>query len=80
MNRSAVTLAIFADFSKAFDTIDYKTLLQHLNNLGFSYQVLRLIDDYLTNRKQYVQVDDKVSEQLEINFCFVQPLCYFHRL
>ena len=68
MNRSEVTLAIFADFSKAFDTVDYKTLLQHLNNLGFSHQVLRLIGDYLTNRKQYVQVDDKISERLEINF------------
>ncbi len=32
MREGEVTLAIFADFSKAFDTVDYKTLLAHLNH------------------------------------------------
>ena len=68
MNRSEVTLAVFADFSKTFDTVDYKTLLKHLNNLGFSHSFLHLISDYLTDRQQYVQVDDKFSDRLKVQF------------
>jgi len=36
MNQGEVTLAIFLDYSKAFDTVDYKILLAKLRNLGFS--------------------------------------------
>jgi len=68
MNKSEVTLTIFAYFSKAFDTVDYRPLLQHLSNLGFSQQSLLLIENYLTNRKQFVQVDDRNSETLDVQF------------
>ena len=68
MSRSEVTLSIFADFSKAFDTVDYRILLEHLSNLGFSRQVLFLIGDYLSNRKQYAQIDDKSSDKLNVQF------------
>ena len=57
MSRSEVTIVVFADFSKAFDTVDYQILLRHLSNLGFSNQTLLFIGDYLTNRKQFVQVE-----------------------
>ena len=68
MRKGEVTLAIFADFSKAFDTVNYKTLLSHLNNLGFSKHLLKLLSSYLSNRYQYVQVDDRVSKRLLVNF------------
>ena len=68
MSRSEVTIAVFADFSKAFDTVDYRILLRHLSNLGFSNQTLLLIGDYLMNRKQFVQIDDRMSESLDIQF------------
>ena len=68
MKKGEVTIAIFADFSKAFDTVDYKILLTHLNNLGFSKHLLKLIGNYLSDRYQYVQVDDRPSEKLLVNF------------
>lgn len=36
MKRGEVTLMVLADFSKAFDTIKYKTVLKKLSLLGFS--------------------------------------------
>ena len=41
MKESEVTLIAFADFSKAFDTVDYSVIIRKLHNIGFSKQVLR---------------------------------------
>jgi exonuclease III len=68
MKKGEVTLSIFADFSKAFDTVDYPTLINRLNNLGFSKKFIKLINDYLTNRYQFVQIDDKASRKLSVKF------------
>ena len=68
MKSGEVTLAVLADFSKAFDTVDYKTLISQLNVLGFSKGFIQLIDNYLTDRYQYVQVDDKCSSMLKVKF------------
>ena len=68
MSRSEVTLSVFADFSKAFDTVDYRILIKQLSNLGFSRKVLHLIRDYLSERKQYAQIDDKSSSKLDVQF------------
>ena len=68
MKKGEVTLTILADFSKAFDTVDYKVLLKELHRLGFSRNFLLLLKDYLSSRQQYVQVDDKSSSQLEVEF------------
>ena len=61
MNRNEVTLSLFAGYSKAFDTVDHKTLLHKLHSLQFSHSYLRLMISYLTERKQFVQIDDKIS-------------------
>ena len=55
-------------FSKAFDTVDYRTLLAELHAIGFSVKLLYLFKDYLSNRRQLVQIDDKTSEKLQIEF------------
>ena len=61
MNRNEVTLSLFADNSEAFDTVDHKTLLHKLHSLQFSHSSLHLMNSYLTERKQSVQIDDKRS-------------------
>ena len=48
MNRNEVTLSLFADYSKAFDTADHKTLLHKLHSLKFSHISLHLMNIYLT--------------------------------
>ena len=35
MNKSEITIAIFADYSKAFDTIDFYTLIQKMQRFIF---------------------------------------------
>ena len=59
MKKREVTLIAFADFSKAFDTVDYLTVLRKLHAIGFSTSSLTWVLNYLTSRKQFVQVNDK---------------------
>jgi hypothetical protein len=40
MNKGEVTMAILADFSKAFDTVAYETVLKKLRGHGFSKSFL----------------------------------------
>ena len=62
MKKGEVTLMVLADFSKAFDTTDFKTLILKLSSLGFSMGLLRWLSSYLTDRSHVVQIDNKVSE------------------
>ena len=68
MNKSEVTLAILIDYSKAFDTIDQNILLEKLLKFNFSPQAIEIIFSYISDRKQYVQVDDKSSEMSNMYF------------
>ena len=68
MNTSEVTLGILLDYSKAFDTIDNLTLLEKLHKLNFSVRALTLILSYVSERKLFVQVDDKSSSVKLNNF------------
>ena len=64
MKKGEVTLIAFADFSKAFDTVDYSVVIRKLHNISFSKQALRWSLSYLTDRQQFVQVNDKQSQSV----------------
>ena len=64
--------AILTDQSKAFDCLDHKLLTAKLNAYGFDLPALRLIHDYLSNRKQRTKIDDKYSSWSEILFGVLQ--------
>ena len=68
MNKNEITLAVMIDYSKAFDTIDHSIMVRKLLNLGFGSSVIKVIVSYLSNRKQFVQVDDKRSTVQNIYF------------
>ena len=56
------------DFSKAFVTVAYFTLIRKLLSLNISTSTLNLIASYLTDRTQYVQVNEKFSSHKTVNF------------
>ena len=60
------TLAIFLDLSKAFDTINHKTLLSKLNFYGIRGIPNKWFESYLTNRSQYTEVNRTKSEIRDI--------------
>ena len=54
---SEITLSIFCDLSKAFDVIDHTILYEKLYRLGIRGSMLQWIRSYLTDRKQFVDID-----------------------
>lgn len=68
MKRREVTLMVLADFSKAFNTFCFKTVISKLHHLGFSKNVLEWLANYLCGRKQYVQIDDGKSSPVFSEF------------
>ena len=60
--------ALLTDLSKAFDCLDHELLTAKPNAYGFDLPALRLIHDYLTNRKQRTKIGDNYSSWSEISF------------
>ena len=59
---------VLADFSKAFDTVNYKVLITKLSTLGFSKPFLCWLNSYLSDRSHFVQIDDRTSESVNVGF------------
>jgi hypothetical protein len=59
--------AIYTDFSKAFDKVNHRLLLQKLSAIGFGGNFLKWIASYLTDRKQYVKACGRQSRIFSVN-------------
>ena len=66
--RGKVVGAVLADLSKAFDCLNHDFLIAKLNAYGFSLPTVRLIHDYLSNRKQRTRINNSYSTWMEIAF------------
>eukprot|EP00794_Sanderia_malayensis_P000906 gene906-209_t len=62
LDNNKVVGTVFIDFKKAFDTINHKVLLKKLHATGISGSVYELIESYLKDRCQYVEINGKKSK------------------
>ena len=60
------TVGVFLDHSKAFDTINHEILMYKLFHYGIRGRALEWFRDYLTNRLQFVHINDSNSSTQNI--------------
>ena len=63
IDKCEIPFAVFMDLSKAFDTLDHQILLEKLQYYGIQGTHLKWFESYLTNRKQYVSLNNVTSSQ-----------------
>ena len=62
VDSNKVFEAVPTDLSKAFDFICHDLLIAKLNVYGLSLPALKLIKDYLQNRKQRTKIESFYSD------------------
>ena len=66
IDNKQVTVGVFIDLKKAFDTIDHEILLNKLSMYGIRGNALNWLKSYLLNRYQFVQYKDVLSSLLSM--------------
>ena len=61
LDKKKYPFAVFMDLSKAFDTLNHSILLKKLEYYGIKGSELSWFQSYLTDRQQYVEMDQKKS-------------------
>ncbi len=67
MDKKDTPINIFLDLFKAFESLDHIILLEKLKHYGITGFAYKLMKSYITNRKQYVEIDGTKSELLNIS-------------
>ena len=62
-----IVIAIFVDLRNAFDTVDCRILLHKLQKYGFRGVCHSFLKSYLSERKQFTNVNDRCSQNNDIN-------------
>ena len=65
-NKKHHVISIFCDLRKAFDTVNSKILFKKLFKLGIRNNELLWFKNYLSNRKQFVCVNNKISSLKDV--------------
>ena len=58
IDNNEITIGIFVDLAKAFDTVNHNILLSKLYHYGIRGTAYQWFNSYLINRHQYVYVND----------------------
>ena len=62
MDRGKFVGIILIDFRKAFDTVDHSIMQLKLQGVGLANDVAEWINDYLSNRQQFTEINEAKSE------------------
>ena len=81
MDNSETPISIFVDLSKAFDLLDHNIRLYKLKYYGINTNSLQLLENYLRNRKQYIEFEKHKSDMKNITTgvsqgSIIGPLCF----
>lgn len=66
LDQNKNVMALFIDLTKAFDCVEHTLLLQKCLSYGIRGNCHKLLNSYLSNRKQYVLFNKSESDQLTI--------------
>ena len=66
MNKKQVTVSVYIDAMKAFDTVNHDILCKKLEYFGIIGNNAKWIKSYLSNRKQCTFANNKLSNQVNI--------------
>ena len=66
LDQGSICGAFFTDLSKAFDCLVHGFFLANLEAYGFTYESLKLINSYLTDRKYRAKVNSSYSSFLDL--------------
>ena len=69
VDKGKVFGALLTDLWKAFDCLNHELLVAKLNAYGFTSPALKLVHDYLSDRKQRTRVNNSYSRWFEIHTC-----------
>ena len=62
IDKGNIAVGVFADFQKAFDTVNHKILLQKLEHYGIRGIANKWFSSYLSNRQQHVSIGSTISD------------------
>ena len=66
IEENLYTCTIFLDLAKAFDSVDHSILLLKLERYGIRGIALELMKSYLSDRKQFVKINQTVSSAVTL--------------
>ena len=66
IENKKITAVLFMDLKSAFDTVNHDILLKKLEHIGFRDSMLKLLESYLSERKQYVKNGNIESVLLDV--------------
>ena len=66
INNRRITAAVYLDFSRAFDSVNYELLLYKLTDMGISRMLVNWIKGYLNNRQMCTKFNGHVSPQKKL--------------
>ena len=72
LDNKKKVVVVSTDMSAAFDLLDKDILLPRMGKLGIPPNLIRIYEDFLSDRKAYVQCDQTSSEEFAIPVDCVQ--------